>query len=203
MKHFPWKIFLLLPVISLLSGCYIPYAYLTKIEIAQNGRYSLNFQGRVVSANFLKKIQHEEISVGDEKYEVEKTAHMNELQRLGFTNSQYVYPASYETNYKVKGNLFTERMVTFPSRAGSVLVIKLLKDNKVIVKSQRLNQTYINQLEESGIIFVGNIALWTDIPVLKHNADSVVPGTPADAYAWKMDSLDKEPIELVGVLGNE
>lgn len=203
MKSSHWRIILLLPFLWTLVGCYIPYAYLTKIEIMNDGRYSLKFQGRVVAASFLNKIENENLQDDEDEYELNKVAHSNELVRLGFKNPQYVYPASYETSYEVKGNLFKERMVTFPSRSGSVLAIKLLKDNQIVVESRRMNEKYIAQLEKSGIPFVGNVALWTDIPVTKHNAHHVVPGTPADAYAWKIHSLSEKPIQLIGILGEK
>ncbi len=195
------RAFWLVPVIMLLSSCYIPYGYLTKIQVSKDGRYELNFHGRVLSASFLSKIGKNEIASGTEEYETEKMIHFNELQRMGFSNIEYTFPASYEVKLDSKGNLFKERMVAFPGRSGSLLVMKLLKDNRLVIESRRLNDKYINELENSGIKFVGNVVIWTDMPVSGHNAHAIQPGNP-DAYVWEMRSLSEKPLQLIGTLGN-
>ena len=195
------RTFWLVPMVMLLSSCYIPYGCLTKIQVSKDGRYELNFHGRVLSASFLSKIGKNDIVSGTEEYEAEKMVHLNELQRLGFNNIEYVFPASYEVKLDAKGNLFKERMVAFPGRSGSLLVMKLLKDNRLVIESRRLNDKYINQLHSSGIQFVGNVVIWTDMPVNAHNAHTIQPGNP-DAYVWQMRSLKNNPIQLIGTLGN-
>ncbi len=196
-----FRLFWLAPLVMLLSSCYIPYGYLTKIEVAKDGRYELNFHGRLLSASFLSKIGKNEITSGTEEYEAEKLVHFNELKRMGFSNIEYTFPASYEVKLDSKGNLFKERMVAFPGRSGSLLVMKLLKDNRLVIESRRLNKKYIHQLESSNIQFVGNVVIWTDMPVSGHNADMIQPGNP-DAYVWEMRSLSENPLQLIGTLGN-
>ena len=196
-----FRLFFLVPVVMLLSSCYIPYGYLTKIQVSKDGRYELNFHGRLLSASFLSKIGKNEITSGTEEYEAEKMVHLNELKRMGFSNIEYTFPASYEVKLDAEGNLFKERMVAFPARSGSLLVMKLLKDNRLVIESRRLNDKYINQLESSGIQFVGNVVIWTDMPISAHNAHAIQPGNP-DAYVWEMRSLRENPIQMIGTLGN-
>lgn len=195
------RLLFLVPAVLLLSSCYIPYGYLTKIQVSKDGRYELNFHGRLLSASFLSKIGKNEILSGTEEYEAEKRIHLNELKRMGFSNIEYTFPASYEVKLDAKGNLFKERMVAFPGRSGSLLVMKLLKNNRLVIESRRLNGKYIDQLESSGVQFVGNVVIWTDMPISAHNAHAIQPGNP-DAYVWEMRSLKENPIQLIGTLGN-
>lgn len=193
------RLALLIPLSMMLASCYIPYGYLTKIELADDGRYKLNYQGRLLSISFLSKIGKKEIEPETPEYEAEVALHLDQLQKLGFTNVEYTYPASYMVKLDQTGNINQERMLTFPSRNGPFLVIKLLKDNVVKLQSRPLSRKYIDELRQSNIRFIGNIVVWTSVEVTQHNANTVLPGNP-DVYVWERKSLADPPLELVGKL---
>ena len=195
-----WLRIMLLLLVPLLSSCYMPYGYLTKIQIAADGRYDIKFSGRLLSTNFMHKLSNAEIPREGPEYEAEKDKHIAALQRQGFTNIDYIFPASYQAQFNKSGNLLTERLVSFPARHGTVLSLKMLENNRLIVQTRALAEGYVSQLESSDIRFVGDVIIWTDLQVEQHNADTVHPGSP-DAYLWQFKSLREPPLQLVGTLG--
>lgn len=177
-----------------LAGCYLPDRFEANINIDRTGDYAFEYRGDLISFNFLRKIGEGEVT-GDDPEEIAK--YVSDLRRdSGFQSVDYIGQARYRVEYRRQNNILAVPNFSFVRRNSLVFNIKRRMDGLVEIAGHRPVERYREELRAAGFEFDGVVRIWTNAEVVEHNADAVQEG-PRTLYAWRIETMEREPPKLV------
>jgi hypothetical protein len=188
---------LLIAVATGLGGCYLPTDFDAMIQIAQDGRYVLNYRGQLTSVGLAKSLAQGTLSKQEAAERIQKTR-MGLMRRdSAFRSVEYERQGRFRVDYESVGSLLQTPFITFVDSSSKFLIIKhLKKDGTVTVGSEKMKDQYVRELLKLGLKPGGTLRIRTDAKVLEHNADSV-RGRRTREYLWKIKGFRGPPPKLV------
>lgn len=185
--------FVALPLLFLLSGCYMPIRFDAEIELTRAGYFSFIFDGYLAKVALYDGLRKGEITPAQEKKQVEDIA-TDFARDPSSSNFKYFKRGHFNIHWERKGDLLKARSVTFVRRNEHVLSINYnAKTGRISVAGRSLKRENKKRLADIGLDMTGEIRVITDLPVVTHNATTVKnyrkKGPNFKTYTWKLDNI--------------
>jgi hypothetical protein len=181
-----------------LSGCYVPVSFYTEVEIDRTGYYEMKYDGYLAWAPLYDALRKGTLSPLEEQ---EKVAQITtDLKRDTATQEvRYMRRGRFKVDWRMSGDLFQAKMVTFVRQSDKIMTLKFIKDTgEMIFEGTSTSRSRAKQLLEAGLNVAGDLRVKTDARVVSHNATSVTKnGGRGQVYAWKIKSVFDPPPRLV------
>jgi len=185
-------------LITGLSGCYVPVSFYTEVEISRTGYYEMRYDGYLAWAPLYEKLRNGTLSPAEEQ---EKVAQITaDLERDTATQEiKYMRRGRFKVDWRMSGDLFQAKMVTFVRQSDKIMTLKFIKDTgEMIFEGTSASRARAKQLIDAGLNITGDLRVKTDARVVSHNAASVTKnGGRGRIYAWKIKSVFDPPPRLV------
>jgi len=185
-------------LIAGLSGCYVPVSFYTEVEISRNGYYEMKYDGYLAWAPLYEGLRKGTLSPSEEQ---EKVAQITtDLNRDTATQEvRYMRRGRFKVDWRMSGDLFQAKMVTFVRQSDKIMTLKFIKDaGEMIFEGTSTTRSRARQLVDAGLNVAGDLRVKTDARVINHNATSVTKnGARGKVYAWKIKSVFDPPPRLV------
>ncbi len=185
--------FIALPLLILLSGCYLPVRFDAEIELTRTGYFSFIFDGYLAKVALFDGLRKGKITPEQEKKEV-ADIEADFARDTSSSNFKYFKRGHFNIHWERKGDLLKTRSVTFVRRNEQVLSINYnTKTGRISVAGRSLKRDTKKQLADIGLNMTGEIRIITDLPVVTHNATKVKKyrkkGPKFKTYTWKIDNI--------------
>ena len=181
-----------------LGGCYVPVSFFSQVEISRTGHYAMGYDGYLVWAPLYDALRKGTLSPAEEE---EKVAQITaDLKRDTATKElTYMRRGRFKVDWRMSGDLFQAKMVTFVRQSNKIMTLKFIKDTgEVIPEGTSTARSRAKQLADAGLNIAGDLQVKTDARVVSHNATSVTKnGARGQIYAWKIGSAFDPPPRLV------
>jgi len=185
--------FIALPLLILLSGCYMPVRFDAEIELTRTGYFSFIFDGYLAKVALFDGLRRGKITPAQEKKEAEdiKADFARDILSSKF---KYFKRGHFNIHWEHKGDLLKARSVTFVRRNEQVLSINYnSKTGRISVAGRSLKLETKKQLADIGLNMTGEIRVISDLLVVTHNATKVKKyrkkGQNFKTYTWKIDNI--------------
>lgn len=185
-------------LITGLSGCYVPVSFYTEVEISRTGYYEMKYDGYLAWAPLYKKLRNGTLSPAEEREKVVQIT--TDLERdTAMREVRYMRRGRFKVDWRMSGDLFRAKMVTFVRQSDKIMTLKFIKDTgEVIFEGTSATRARARQLVDAGLNVAGDLRVKTDARVVSHNATSVTRnGARGQIYAWKIKSVFDPPPRLV------
>lgn len=177
-----------LAVLLVLSGCYLPDRFQLNMNIDKSGKYAFIYEGDLVAFNFLRKIGQGEARADDKE---EIAVYVQDLERdSAFEEVTYLGNARYRVKYKRQSNILDHPSFSFVRRNAAFMMLKRGEDGLIRVEGDKPNKRYRDELKAKGYNIRGVVRVWTNARVLDHNAEQVIQGNPTQ-YVWDILSFEQ------------
>jgi len=177
-----------LAVLLVLSGCYLPDRFQLNMNIDKSGKYAFIYEGDLVAFNFLRKIGQGEVRADDKE---EIAVYVQDLERdSAFEEVTYLGNARYRVKYKRQSNILEHPSFSFVRRNAAFMMLKRGEDGLIRVEGDKPNKRYRDELKAKGYNIRGVVRVWTNARVLDHNAEQVIQGNPTQ-YVWDIQSFEQ------------
>lgn len=185
--------YIALPLLILLSGCYMPIRFDAEIELTRTGYFSFIFDGYLAKVALYDGLRKGKITPAQEK---KQAADIKADFARDTSSSKFKYfkKGHFNIHWERKGDLLKTKTVTFVRRNEQVLSINYSsKTGRISVAGRSLARDAKRQLADIGLNMTGEIRVITDVPVITHNATTVKKyrkkGPNFKTYTWKIDNL--------------
>ena len=189
-----------LPLVFVLSGCYLPLQFDITIEITRSGFFKMEIDGYLVSVPLYDGIAQGKFSPEKEAIEIAKAE--KDLRRdVWMRELAYHQKGAFKFRYERTGDLLKSRMVTFLRRNERMISIKYLSDRgQILLQGTSIAKSKGKKLVEAGLNIYGRIRVITDAQVASHNADQVSEGKKKTTYTWIIEDIfDTSPRLTIAV----
>ncbi len=182
----PLAVGVLITALIGLTGCYLPSDFEAIIQISQDGRYVLGYQGQLTNVGLAKSLADGKLSKKAAAERIQKTQLGLMRRDSGFKAVEYERQGRFKVDYETVGTVHRIPYVNFVDSASRILMIKYLKKNgTVTVSGEKVKDQYVRELVRLGLRPSGTLRIRTDAKVLSHNADSV-RGRRTREYVWNI-----------------
>lgn len=170
-----WFVLLLCIVSISATSCIIPEKFDIKINIKKDGTFSFVYDG--ILTYVLAKAQSVEGSLSEKDEQNLKAMGDQEFKKdKNFKKVKYIGKGRYEVFYKEEGTLKSKEFF-------DLITLTRLKGNKVSIKSIKLSEKDIQELDKLKIKIDGTIEIKTDGQVLNNNGNKSFFGS---SYNWRI-----------------
>ena len=154
-------------LLIVLSSCWFPEKFDSKIAITKDGTYSFVYDGILTFAAVREDIaKGKKLSSKDEKEIREFGKEL--LKDRNFKKVKYIGQGRFKVLYKREGILNSP--FYFLGRESDFISIIPTSNNKVEIKGMKLTKKTMDMLIKLKMKFDGEIKLTTDAKVIEHNA---------------------------------
>ena len=184
---------LLIAVMAVLNGCYLPIFFDAEIEITRQGYFKMTFDGYLAKVDLFDKLRKNEISREEEDKAV--AAIRTDFTRSTSTKAfEYKGKGRFRVNWVREGDLTKVKSVTFYRRNENMLGINYnSKTGQISINGRSMKRDIRQRLTDMGLAMRGEIRVITDTPVLRHNATKVKRnrsfGPNFKTYTWKINNI--------------
>ena len=174
----------------MLAGCYLPVRFDAEIEITRTGYYEIIFDGYVTEVTMFDALRRRSLSPGEEQTRADNV--IQDFRRDSSTReARYVKPGIFKVNWQKSGDLLRARMITFFRRNESMLIVKYVKDTRLItVQATPIGKENARKLLDIGLGMQGQLRVKTDANVVDHNAGRVVDTAARNQKMYVWDVVD-------------
>ena len=174
----------------MLAGCYLPVRFDAEIEITRTGYYEIIFDGYVTEVTLFDALRRRSLSPGEEQTCADNV--IQDFRRDSATQeARYVKPGIFKVNWRKSGDLLRARMITFFRRNESMLIVKYVKDTRLItVQATPIGKKNARKLLDIGLGMQGQLRVKTDAKVVDHNAGRVVDTAARNQKMYVWDVVD-------------
>lgn len=187
--------FLVVLLLPILGGCWIPEQFDAKVTVAGDGSYSYSYDGVLTFALALADASRGRL---DARAESEVGMLAPELREGGFQKAEYLGKGRFSVSYKrtvAKG-----QSSYFVSQDLQIFSVLPQNDGSLLIGALRPNSQVLRDFSAIGGKIDGtlSVSVASGVKVLKHNAQS----EPSfygylGSYRWRIKSPDADPLILV------
>ena len=188
-----------LAVTLILSGCFIPEEFDARIDIHQDGSYSLTYDGTLTFVPAILAMSQGKAPTTQDEAELQKIS--SEMRKdPGIKKSEYLGKGRYKVTFVHQEK--AGQAYYFLSREWQIFSIRPQADGKIEMRSSRPDVKALEEPKTAGAKVDGTlqISVAFGVQVLEQNADS----TPWlyglwGAYSWRIKSPGANPLMIVQV----
>ena len=182
----------LLPLIVLLAGCFLPDNFQLDIIANRDGSYTVDYAGDLIFVPAYAELKQGKGSDRDQAF----TGLLEEIRKEpGFKSAEYKGQARYRVTYHQEGKLDKQPYI-FVGDSAPIFRIEKRPDGTIELGAAKLKNEDVTQLKMLELHSHGKVSVKTDGKVVKHNAASQ-PGFFSKSYGWTVDDFGREPASMI------
>ena len=191
------RLALVLGLVLLASGCYLPVRFDAEIEVHRSGHYGIEFDGYIVDLPLYEALFKQKTTGAEEEKKVE-TVKTDFKRDRGTKDIQYHRRGVFRVKWQDQGDLLKAKMVTFIRRNAAMLTISYADTTGLVsIYGASLTKENIERIAALSLGTEGQIRLHTDAKVVNHNATSVADnpkkGPNFKTYTWRVAGFETPP----------
>lgn len=172
----------------LLSGCYLPNQFEAVIEIAQNGNYSVSYQGILTYAPMVEEIRAGKLTPAQQE-EKRKILERDLKRDSGFKELVYIGNGSFKVKYRHNDRIDGTHMYTFTRRNAAIFTVRTDKKGVTSISGASLAPEHEQRIIKAGIQMMGELKVITDVStILENNATQAGENMGYKIFVWKINS---------------
>ncbi|MEM7071922.1 MAG: hypothetical protein AAF403_09250 [Pseudomonadota bacterium] len=201
--HRFWSKIGILILFSVLSGCYLPRNFESRLEVDQLGAWRYIYKGTLTSTNLLRKFSEGEWTPEQLKNTKEGQEHvayyLRDMRRIeGVQRVKYVEDADFELDFLYIHNLHYGKRFKFLNKANPIFSM-IYEGDTVNIVAGKVNRGYAEELTDRGFVMKGSLEVVTDAHLSYHNAHQVDHlANNVKVLSWEMKLLT-EPAAYVSL----
>jgi hypothetical protein len=189
------KIFVLLFVAALLSGCWIPEEFDAKVAINADGSYTYSYSGILTFAPAFVDAKQGTLDAHGEAKVAEL---IPQLRQNGFRKADYLGKGRFSVSFE--RTIAKGQPSYFLSKEWQIFFIGYQGDGNLVVGAYRPDANTLQQLNALGAKVNGTLSVTVGrgLQVLKHNAESEpwLYGLLGN-YSWTIKSPEANPFIII------
>lgn len=191
------RLALVLGLVLLAAGCYLPVRFDAEIEVHRTGHYGIEFDGYIVDLPLYEALFKQKTTGAEEEKKVELVKTDFKRDR-GTKDIQYHRRGVFRVKWQDQGDLLKAKMVTFIRRNAAMLTISYADTTGLVsIYGASLTKENIERIAALSLGTEGQIRLHTDAKVVNHNATSVADnpkkGPNFKTYTWRVAGFETPP----------
>ncbi|MDA8230111.1 MAG: hypothetical protein M0006_02110 [Magnetospirillum sp.] len=180
------RILVLLPLLFVMSSCYVPDKFRAELRLSKYGDYLLTYEGDLVYLPILHDYAENKVKPEDDARRQEEIR-QDLIRDRAFSQVTTLGHGRFHVSYARGARLGRDQLVAIIRRDARMLALKSKPDNRIIIAANEVKPSDADALLQSGIGMKGEFRITTDANVIENNATEVRPFGTANVYIWKID----------------